>query len=159
MEVVVLLPFGWFCRLVPFGQAVNVCPSAEASPAVVRYRHAAWACPHGKLGLGDSPCSVCLLFCLGLLFYLDARGVRCSLHLTEQIPSGHNGLVQHLAAAWDQAPSCVLRESCWDGNAAPALWKCPMRECWRLWLSCLVQLRGKSIFWGLNILDESQLAA
>lgn len=46
------------------------------------------------------------------------------------------------------APSCVLRGSCWDGNATPALWKCPMRVCCRQWLSSLVQLRGKSIFLG-----------
>lgn len=47
-----------------------------------------------------------------------------------------------------RAPSCVLRGSCWNGNPTPALWKCPMRERWRQWLSCLVQLRGKSIFLG-----------
>lgn len=47
-----------------------------------------------------------------------------------------------------RVPSRVLWGSCWNGNAAPALWKCLVRECWRQWLSCLVQLWGKSIFLG-----------
>lgn len=63
-----LPPVVWLCRLVPFGQGVNVCPSAEASPAVARCCHTARACPRGKR-------PVFCVCCLGLLFCLDTRGV------------------------------------------------------------------------------------
>lgn len=64
---------------------------------------------HGHVPAADWPWEMSHVLCVcsaALAFYStwileESDG---SLHLTEQIPSGHSGLMQHLAAVWDQGP-------------------------------------------------------
>lgn len=103
-----LPPFVWFCRLVPFGHICQLRPALLCSGIVITlHGHVpveawAWEMPHVLC-----VCSAALAFCsTGILEESDG-----SLCLTEQIPSGHSGLVQHWAAVWDHSPQlCALGE-------------------------------------------------